>query len=190
MRRTAVLTSLLLTLATGAAHAAECKGVNFPDHVQLDGTELTLNGLGIRKATFLKVNVYVAALYVSRASHDPKVLVESNGPDELILHFVHSVSADDLRKGWSEGFVQNSKDQLPVLKERIATLNGRMSDVKTGQRLSFRHRPGVGIEVDVNGAVKGTIPGADFARAFISIWLGSVPPNPELKSGLLGGACE
>jgi len=137
----------------------------------------------------MKVNVYVAALYVSQVSRDPKTLIESNGPDELILRFVHNVSADDLRKGWSEGFVQNSKDQLPVLRERIATLNGWMSDVKTGQRLSFRHRPGVGIEVDVNGAVKGMIAGEDFARAFISVWVGAAPPNPELTSGLLGGDC-
>jgi hypothetical protein len=108
--------------------------------------------------------------------HDSRVLVESNGPDELILHFLRSVGVDDLRKGWSEGFVQNSKDQLAVLKERIATLNGWMSDVKTGQRLSFTRRPGVGIEVDVNRAVKSTIGGEDFARAFISIWLGAVPP--------------
>jgi hypothetical protein len=86
---------------------------SFPQHVQLDGIDLTLNGLGIRKATFLKVNVYVAALYVSRASHDPKVLVESNGPDELILHFVHSVSADDLRKGWSEGLSKTRKISFP-----------------------------------------------------------------------------
>jgi hypothetical protein len=47
----------------------------------------------------------------------------------------------------------------------------------------------VGIEVDVNGAVKGTIAGEDFARAFISIWLGAMPPNPELKSGLLAEDC-
>jgi Chalcone isomerase-like len=190
MRRTMALTSLLLTLATGAAHAKECKGVDFPQRVQLDGIDLTLNGLGIRKATFMKVNVYVAALYVSRASRDAKVLIESNGPDELILQFVRNVGVDDLRKGWSEGFVQNSKDQLAVLKGRIATLNGWMSDVKTGQRLSFIRRPGVGIEVDVNGAMKGTIAGDDFARALFSIWLGALPPNPELKSGLLGGDCE
>ncbi len=105
MRCTAVLMSLLLTLATGAAHAKECKGVNFPEHLQLDGVDLTLNGVGIRRATFMKVNVYVAALYVGRAAHDPKALIESNGPDELILHFVRSVGVDDLRKGWSEGFV-------------------------------------------------------------------------------------
>jgi hypothetical protein len=43
--------------------------------------------------------------------------------------------------------------------------------------------------VSVNGAVKGTITGDDFSRAFISIWLGNEPPNPELKAGLLGGPC-
>jgi hypothetical protein len=114
MRRAAALTSLLLLmLTTGAAHAKECKGVTFAEHVQLDGVDLTLNGLGIRKATFLKVNVYVAALYVSQVSRDPKILIESNGPAELILHFVHSVSADDLRKGWSEGLSKTRKISFP-----------------------------------------------------------------------------
>jgi len=43
--------------------------------------------------------------------------------------------------------------------------------------------------VDVNGAVKGTIAGDDFARALFAIWLGARPPNAELKTGLLGGPC-
>jgi hypothetical protein len=43
--------------------------------------------------------------------------------------------------------------------------------------------------VSVNGSVKGTIRGDDFGRTFLSIWLG-VPPNPEIKVGLLGGKCE
>ena len=41
----------------------------------------------------------------------------------------------------------------------------------------------------MNGTVKGTIKGDDFAKAFLFIWLGPEPPNPEIKSGLLGGAC-
>jgi hypothetical protein len=43
--------------------------------------------------------------------------------------------------------------------------------------------------VCVNGAVKGTIAGDDFARALFAIWLGARPPNAELKTGLLGGPC-
>lgn len=180
---------IVAALATGIAHGKECKSVNFPDQAQVEGTNLMLNGLGLRQATAFKVNVYVAALYVAKSSTDPNALLGSNTPSELILQFVRNVGADDLRKGWSEGFEKNAKDQLPALKDRIATLNGWMGDIKTGERLTFIHKPGAGISVNVNGAVKGTIPGDDFAKAFLSIWLGADPPNPEIKAGLLGGAC-
>jgi len=180
---------LAAALGTGLAQAKECKGVNFPDKAQVEGSSLTLNGLGLRQATAFKVNVYVAALYVAKAAADPTALLGSNVPSELILQFVRNVGADDLRKGWSEGFEKNSKDQLPALKERIATLNSWMGDVKTGERLTFVRKPGAGLQVDVNGVVKGTIKGDDFARAFLAIWLGADPPNPEIKAGLLGGAC-
>ena len=180
---------VVAALGMGLAQGKECKGVNFPDQAQVDGSNLTLNGLGLRQATALKINVYVAALYVAKTSTDSKALLGANTPSELILQFVRNVGADDLRKGWSEGFEKNSNDQLPALKERIAMLNGWMADVKTGERLTFIHKPGTGLQVDMNGTVKGTIKGDDFAKAFLSIWLGAEPPNPEIKAGLLGGSC-
>ncbi len=180
---------LFAAMGAGAALGKECKGVTFPDQAQVDGSNLVLNGLGLRQATAFKVNVYVAALYVAKTSTDANALMGSSAPSELILQFVRNVGADDLRKGWSEGFEKNSKDQLPALKDRIATLNGWMGDVKSGERLTFIHKPGTGLQVDVNGAVKGTIKGDDFAKAFLAIWLGSDPPNPEIKAGMLGGSC-
>ena len=188
--RTILLPALVVaTLGTAAVQGKECKGVDFPDQAQVDGSSLTLNGLGMRQATVLKVNVYVAALYVAKPSSDPNALLSSTTPTELILQFVRNVGADDLRKGWSEGFEKNAKGQLPALKERIAELNGWMTDVKTGDRLTFIHKPGAGIQVDVKGATKGIVKGDDFAKAFLSIWLGADPPNPEVKAGMLGGAC-
>lgn len=175
-------------LAYGVAQAKECKGVNFPDQMQVGGATLTLNGLGLRQATVLKVNVYVAALYVTRKSGDPGGLL-ADAPAELILQFVRDVGASDITKGWNEGFEKNAKADLPALKDRIATLNGWMTDVKSGQRMVFSFKPGTGVQVTVNGAAKGTIKGDDFAKAFLSIWLGPEPPNPEIKAGLLGGAC-
>jgi hypothetical protein len=181
---------VVVALGASIAHGKECKGVNFPDQAQVEGSNLTLNGLGLRQATAFKVNVYVAALYVAKTSSDPNALLGSNAPSELVLQFVRNVGADDLRKGWSEGFEKNSKSQLPVLKERIDMLNGWMADVKTGERLTFTQKPGAGVSVNVNGTVKGTIKGDDFSKAFLSIWLGADPPNPEIKVGLLGGACS
>lgn len=189
MKRSVFLTSVLLVWVLGPAYARECKGVDFPEHLQAGGGDLSLNGLGMRKATFLKVSVYVAALYAARPSNDARALVDPATPAELILHFVRNVGVDDLKNAWREGFEKTARDQTPALSARIATLQGWMSDMKTGQRLVFVREPGAGIQVSVNGAVKGTIPGDDFSRALMSIWLGAEPPNAELKSGLLGGPC-
>src|SRR5262245_62904932 len=80
-----------------------------------------------------------------------------NTPKELILHFLHNVSDDELKKAWEEGFEHNAKEQLTALQERIDMLKSWMVDMKSGQRLTFLHKPGAGIQVEVNGTVKGTI---------------------------------
>jgi hypothetical protein len=189
MKHTAFLIGLLAAASLQTVHARECKGVTFPEHLQVNGTDLALNGLGMRKATFLKVNVYVGALYVTHPAQDPQSLIEPGTPARFILHFVRNVGVGDLRDAWKEGFEKVAKDQMPALDARIATLNSWMSSMETGQRLTFTRLPGMGIQVEVNGVLKGTIPGDDFARSLVSIWLGPNPPNSELKSGLLGGPC-
>ena len=189
MKRNLLLVSAIVALSAGNAYGKECKGINFAEQMQVDGSALALNGLGVRKATMLQVNVYVAALYVAKTSSDPNIILGSTSPTELVLQFVRDVGASDIRSGWDEGFAKNAKGQLPVLKDRIAMLNGAMADVKTGQRMVFISKPGAGTQINVAGVSKGTIPGDDFAKAFLSIWLGAEPPNLELKTGLLGGAC-
>jgi hypothetical protein len=191
MRRSlpGVLVSVMIALGVGTVSGKECNGVNFSEQTQVQTSSLTLNGLGLRQATMLKVNVYVAALYVAQKSTDANAILASNTPKQLVLHFVRDVDGADLKKAWEEGFTNNTKAQMPALKERIEKLKAWMVDMKSGQKLIFTHKPGAGIEVDVNGTVKGTVEGDDFAKAFLAIWLGAKPPNPDLKAGLLGGAC-
>ena len=188
MRRNLLLAVAIAFTSAGLAHGKECKGVNFPDQVQVAGSALVLNGLGLRQATVFKVNVYVGALYLTKVSNDANAILASNTPKEMALQFVRNVGAEDIVKGWNEAFEKNAKTELSALKDRVATLNGWMTDMKSGEKLAFISTPGTGVQVDVNGTVKGTIKGDDFAKALFSIWLGD-PPNPELKVGLLGGAC-
>jgi hypothetical protein len=187
-RRGLLLFGLLMALGAGGAAAKGCLGVNFPDQTQVDGSTLTLNGLGVRKATLLKIDVYVAALYVASPTSDPNAILASRTPIKLILHFVRDVGAGDVSNGFDEGFARSAKGQLPALQQRIAALEEWMPDLQSGQQMTFIFKPGTGVQVDVGGTVKGTIPGDDFAKAFLSIWLGN-PPNPEIKAGILGGAC-
>jgi hypothetical protein len=180
----------LAMLGAGAAQAKSCEGVSFADTVQAEGATLKLNGLGLRKATFLKVKVYVGALYLPQTSKDANAILKANAPKRLVLHFVRDVGGDDLSKGWDEGFEKNAGSQLAALKPRIESFKAMMTDAEKGDTLGMQHKPGAGVEVTVKGASKGTIKGDDFARALFAIWLGAKPPNADLKSGLLGGPCE
>lgn len=175
---------------TGTAGARECDGVSFPDHIQARGQTLTLNGLGLRKATIFGIKVYVGALYVARPTADAAAILSSKEPAQIELRFTFHVTAGQLRDAWREGFEKSAHNQLPQLQSRIAQLNGWMTGVGSGQQMTFLRIPGVGIQYSLDGVVRGTISGDDFAAAFLAIWLGSSPPSPELRAGLLGGDCR
>ncbi len=170
----------------GGARSAERAGVEMPDQVNVHGQNLVLNGLGVRQATVMHVNVYVAGLYVPERSSDPSQILRPDEPKVLHLTFVRDVRRDQMTKAWQEGFEKNAGAQLGSLRPRIDELNGWMADLKRGDTLTFTYSPGRGVEVRVGGAAKGTIPGDDFAQALFGVWLGPHPPNDTLKAGLLG----
>ena len=48
-------------------------------------------------------------------------------------------------------------------------------------RWAFTWLPGQGLQMKVDGNVRGVIPGEDFASVFFRIWLGPRPPNRGLR---------
>jgi len=183
-------TGVLVALLSAGAYGKQCQGIEFPAHLEAGGATLTLNGLGLRSATIFRVSVYVGALYVPQPTRDAEAILSSQAPSELILHFVRNVNADDIRESWDRGFAHLPVAQLTEFRDRIVRLKSWTEDVKTGQRMTFVHLPGRGVQMTLNGVLKGTLAGDDFARAFFAIWLGDSPPNPQLKRGLLGDSCS
>ncbi len=183
----AAVAGLVVSLALASpAVAGELAGVTLPDQVTVEGKTLLLNGMGLREATFLKIDVYVAGLYLGEKSKDADAIVESDKTRRIVMKFVRHVGRKDLVKAWTEGFDKNAGKDRAGLEERLATLNAWMVDIAKGDTLTFTYAPGKGLEGEVRGQSKGTIAGADFARVFFRIWLGPAPPNPGLKAGLLG----
>ncbi len=179
-----------LALAGGVVHAGQCDGVSFPDRVTVHGQVLALNGLGIRKATIFRIKVYVAALYLAHRSSDAAAVLSHDQSSEIALRFLWHVTTGELRDAWRDGFARSAPGRLPELRSRIATLDGWMHGVDSGQTMTFIHVRGQGIEYLLDGVKQGTIPGEDFARAFLGIWLGPRPPGKALKAALLGGSCQ
>jgi hypothetical protein len=183
--------AMVLAMSIGTpATAATCGDVTFADTAHVGGSSLVLNGLGIRTATIFNVEVYVAGLYIPEKSVDADAILASNEPWRLMLKFVHDADASEIRDAFLQGFERVTGGNLAPLKDRMDRLDTQIVDIKEGEYLSFTYDPSTaGLTIDLNG-MSGTIEGADFADAILSMSLGPNPPNPTLKAGLLGGPCE
>lgn len=179
--------AVLLLAAGPSVPGAELEGVTMPDRIVVDGRELVLNGMGLREATFFKVDVYVAGLYLEERSSDPARILDSAGIKRIVMHFVYSrVDREKLIEAWEEGLRENLGSDFDRLRSSLERLDGWMETVQAGDTMVFTALPGRGLEVEVKGRVKGVVADSDFARLFWAVWLGPEPPNPGLKRGLLG----
>src|SRR5206468_927651 len=116
-------------LAAGPVAAGERAGVSLPDRITVETKTLTLNGMGLREATWLKVDVYVAGLYLETRSSDPEAIIASEQTKRLVMRFVRAVDRDALLKGWNEGFENSAGPSAAVLRDRIATFESWVSDM-------------------------------------------------------------
>ncbi|MBZ5638471.1 MAG: chalcone isomerase family protein [Acidobacteriia bacterium] len=174
-----------VALLAPPAIGGELSGVSLPDRASVGGKALVLNGMGLRKA-YGFAKVYVAGLYLEKKTASAEEILGSDTTRRIELRFVRHVSRDDIVKAWTEGFEKNAARRLGALEDRLDTLNGTMRDLEPGDVLAFSTVPDKGVLVEVGGQPATTIPGADFARTLLAIWLGPDPPNAALKAGLLG----
>jgi hypothetical protein len=178
--------ALMSTTAGGLALAGEKNGVTMPDTVQVEGKTLTLNGMGVREATFLNVDVYVAGLYLEQPSSDPAQILASPGVKRVVLHFVRDVDKGKITDAFKESYEKNATVPLDKIKPQLDQLQSWMRDFKDGDVLTLTILPGKGVEVVAGNQRMGLVPGDDFARSTLAVWLGAKPPNKSLKKDLLG----
>ncbi|MBK24221.1 MAG: hypothetical protein CME70_09500 [Halobacteriovorax sp.] len=175
-----LVSSILLSLNINAATLDK---VTMPDSVNVKGKDLVLNGLGTRKATWLRVKVYVGGLYLEKKSKDPQTILNSNGVKYIRMHFVRDVKGEKLINGWNEAFASAVKDRSKIQK-RIDELNALMGDVKKNQEivLTFTDKD---VHIEFANSKSGTIKGGDFSKALLSVWFINAK-DEGLRDGLLG----
>lgn len=186
MRR--ILLAGLLLLQPVALPAANVAGVDLPDRVKPQGMKqtLVLNGAGVRRKFFFRI--YIGALYLPQPDSSAAAVIGSDAPSRVLMHFVyHEVSRDKLTAAWWDGFRDNlDAATLRALTPRIGKFAALFDDAREGDRIWLDYLPGQGTRVTVNGRVRGVIPGADFHRALLRIWLGDEPVAGDLKRAMLG----
>ena len=180
-------TSLVLALLIGVplAFAGELAGVEMADQVTVGDSQLTLNGMGLRKKAIFKV--YVAGLYLEETTQDPAAIMSSDGPKRVVMHFLTGkATKKKMDAAWQEGFEANSPGQYASLSGQVTKFADFFGDMKDGDRIELTLTPGQGTTATLNGTAVGTIEGDAFGRALLAVWLGDHPPSEDLKNGLLG----
>src|SRR5438067_5322682 len=115
--RIAVLLSLAFAVP---ALALTLAGVTLEDHATAAGQTLVLNGAGLRKKLFIKV--YVAGLYLPAKQSSAAAILATDGPRRQVMHFLYSVSKDQMCDAWNEGLEQNTKNASAEVKGSFKTL--------------------------------------------------------------------
>ena len=179
---------LSLTLAVPAL-AKDVAGVNFPETATVEGKALKLNGAGLRTATFLKVKVYAAGLYVENTSQDAGQIIGSDQAKRVRMSMLRDLEKQKIVDAITEGFEKNAKAQMPALQERLNKLTASIpAELKKGDELVLTYVPGKGTRIETKGGKELTVEGKDFADALFSVWLGKHPVDGDLKKGMLGQA--
>ncbi|MBI3044598.1 MAG: chalcone isomerase family protein [Betaproteobacteria bacterium] len=178
-----------LLVLCGAAHAAEIEGVKLDDKARVGASELVLNGAGVRTRVFFRV--YVGALYLRKKTGAADAAIADAGPKRVAMHMMRDLASDQLFSALEEGLKKNhAPEQLAKLEPQVKQLGAIFSAVKaakTGDVFLLDYVPGAGTRVTVNGEGKGTVPGEEFNRALLRVWLGEEPADAALKKAMLGG---
>jgi long-chain acyl-CoA synthetase len=189
----AILNGILMVawLALGSAFAAEVEGVKLADKVRVSdsGSELTLNGAGVRTRVFFKV--YVGALYLPQKAGSTQAVLAETGPKRVAMHMMRELTAEQLFSALDDGLKNNhAPGDLAKLEPQVKQLEGifnALKVAKNGDVILLDYLPGSGSRITVNGESKGTIPGDEFYRALLRVWLGDQPAVAALKKAMLGG---
>jgi len=175
-----------LVLASFSAWAAEVAGIKFDDKTRVANADLTLTGAGLRKRLFFQV--YAIGLYVADRKADP---IAQPGPKRVQIHMLRDVGAEQFTEALADGIKANHTEaEAQALEPRVKQLGAIMAGVKEAKSGMVIALDWTGKEtvVAIDGKPAGEpIPGEDFYRALLRIWLGDKPVQEDLKKALLGG---
>jgi hypothetical protein len=178
-----------LVMVSPLASEAEVAGVKLDERAKLGGSELVLNGAGVRKKLFFKA--YVAGLYLTEKRKTPTEVFALDGPKRASVTLLRDLPAQGLVDALTQGISDNcSPAQEQTLRSRLDRLAANLlsfRQVQRGDVITVDWLPGTGTVVTLNGQARGEpIPGHDVYLALLRVWLGDRPTSAGLKKALLG----
>ncbi len=185
-----LLAALVLACTALGVNAAtvEVAGIKFEDTVKLGGTDLRLNGAGIRYKAIFKV--YAAGLYIKEKKSTTADILALTGPKRVSLHFLRDVSSEDFGRGFMDGLKNNTeraeRSKFIGQYQRFGDMFATVAELKKGDTIHVDWVPGSGTTLVLNGKrIIEPDPDPAFYNALLRIWLGEKPVDTSLRKAML-----
>ncbi|MBA54617.1 MAG: chalcone isomerase [Pseudomonadales bacterium] len=186
--RMKTLSTLLATLLlSSAAYSLDIGGINLPETLKAQDTDLQLNGAGIREKWFL--DLYVGGLYLPAKQNDAEAILKAAEPMAIRLHIISGmITSEKMTNATMEGFENSTHGHTGPLKAEIDKFLATFAEpIKEGDIFDFVYVPGSGVQIIKNGTAAQTIKGGEaFKEALFGIWISDKPAQKSLKKGMLG----
>lgn len=179
---------IALGLAAGAALAAST-ATKFDAAMEVQGTQLQLNGAGTRYKAIFKV--YDMGLYTTKKVSSAAELLALPGPKRLQFTALRELPGTDLGRLFLKGMGDNStKEQVQrhaLSSARLIEVFSGRSKMLAGESFAMEFVPGKGTTFYILGKPQGAPVGDDeFFQMVMKIWVGESPADAQLREALLG----
>jgi hypothetical protein len=144
---------------------------------------LPLAGAGLLR--YWGFRLYTAAFYAPEGTDTPAEAL-ADVPRELELRYHRRITREQIVEATIKALDRQRGIDRDALAERFDRVYDLFATVDDGDCFEVIYEPGKGTSIVLNGTVRGTIEGADFAAAFFGIWLSYDPLSDELRDKLLG----
>lgn len=159
-----------------------CSGEScFPDLVSPFG--LTLSKASKARYRYYGFLVFDSVLYAEKPSVVSSDFLGKQ-PVALRLCYHHSLKDEEFRRSAVETLALNPDKPDQLLKPRLAILHPKYQTVQEGDCYQLSFKPGIGTELSLNDKPVATIPGDDFARYYLGIWLSPYSFSESLTKDL------
>lgn len=184
-----ILAALIAGMSGALASTVDVSGVKLEETIDMRGSNLKLNGAGIRfKAVF---KVYVAALYIEKKVNTPEEIFVQPGKKRISITMLRDIDPNELGKLFTRGMSDNApkSDVVKLVPGLLKTgeMFAALKKLSAGDEFSVDYVPGVGTTFWVRGVQQqGVVPEPEYFNAVLRIWLGPNPADWKLKDALLG----
>ncbi len=142
--------------------------------------------VGASRMRFLGMDIYDARLFAPALKRGDYTAT----PFALEVQYLRgfesaSIAERSLKEMRRVGTISSEKE-----KSWLDAMRNAFPDVKSGDRITGFHKPGVGTRFFVNGLARASIDDPEFSRFFFGIWLSPHTSEPKMRTELLAGASD